>query len=66
MVEKICERCGGKEFKEDGSCKSCRIVPLALGGQNEDRNIQLLRAECNNKKNAKHPVEYMRSKGFLL
>lgn len=42
------------------------IMPLALGGSNTDDNIQLLRATCNMKKNAKHPVEFMQQQGFLL
>lgn len=42
------------------------IVPLALGGSNTDQNIQLLRAECNIQKGAKHPVDFMQQKGFLL
>lgn len=42
------------------------IVPLALGGTNTDENMQLLRAVCNLRKNAKHPIDYMQSKGFLL
>ncbi len=42
------------------------IMPLALGGSNTDDNIQLLRAKCNLQKNAKHPVDFMRQRGFLL
>lgn len=42
------------------------IMPLALGGANVDSNMQLLRSICNLKKGAKHPVEYMQRKGFLL
>lgn len=42
------------------------IIPLALGGRNEDLNIQLLRATCNLQKSKKHPIDYMQSKGFLL
>lgn len=42
------------------------IMPLALGGSNTDENIQLLTASCNSQKNAKHPVDFMQSKGFLL
>lgn len=42
------------------------IVPLALGGTNTDDNIQLLHARCNKKKGAKHPVDFMQSRGFLL
>jgi len=67
-----------KLFKlQRGMCACCNkplgnnyhldhIMPLALGGTNEDKNIQLLRAKCNLQKNKKHPVEFMRSRGFLL
>lgn len=41
-------------------------MPLALGGANEDWNMQLLRAICNMQKHAKHPIDFMQSKGFLL
>ena len=42
------------------------IMPLALGGSNTDDNIQLLRQRCNNQKHAKHPIDFMQSRGFLL
>lgn len=42
------------------------IMPLALGGSNTDNNIQLLRSKCNMQKSAKHPVDFMQSRGFLL
>ena len=42
------------------------IMPLALGGTNADENIQLLRQRCNNQKHAKHPIDFMQSRGFLL
>jgi hypothetical protein len=42
------------------------IMPLALGGTNRDDNIQLLRATCNQQKHAKHPVDFMQQRGFLL
>jgi len=42
------------------------IIPLALGGPNTDDNIQLLRARCNSQKNAKHPVDFMQERGYLL
>lgn len=42
------------------------IMPLALGGKNEDVNIQLLSNVCNLSKHAKHPVEFMQSRGFLI
>lgn len=42
------------------------LMPLALGGPNEDRNMQLLRAKCNLQKSKKHPVDFMQQRGFLL
>lgn len=41
-------------------------MPLALGGTNTDDNMQLLRKRCNLQKHAKHPVDFMQSRGFLL
>lgn len=63
--------------KQKGKCICCKqslgkdyhldhIMPLALGGNNEDWNIQLLKTSCNLQKGAKHPVEYMQSRGLLL
>jgi 5-methylcytosine-specific restriction endonuclease McrA len=61
-----------------GRCGCCRkkliangyhldhIMPLALGGAHKDANMQLLCAPCNLEKNAKHPLDFMRSRGFLL
>jgi len=42
------------------------IMPLSLGGANEDWNIQLLRATCNHQKHAKHPIAFMQERGKLL
>lgn len=42
------------------------IMPVFLGGSNEDWNIQLLRSTCNLQKHTKHPIDFMQSKGFLL
>lgn len=67
-----------KLFKlQKGRCACCglplcddyhldHIMPLALGGSNTDENIQLLRKQCNNQKYAKHPVDFMQERGFLL
>jgi len=41
-------------------------MPISLGGANEDGNIQLLAKSCNLRKQAKHPVDFMRARGFLL
>jgi 5-methylcytosine-specific restriction endonuclease McrA len=62
---------------QKGKCACCRkklsddyhmdhIMPLALGGLNEDKNIQLLCAKCNLQKHATHPIDFMQRKGFLL
>jgi HNH endonuclease len=62
---------------QKGKCPCCKkplgdnyhldhIMPLALGGANTDKNVQLLRAICNNQKHAKHPIDFMQSRGFLL
>lgn len=67
-----------KLFKlQKGKCACCglslgdnfhldHIMPIALGGVNEDWNIQLLRSHCNNQKYTKHPVDFMQMRGFLL
>lgn len=41
-------------------------MPIALGGTNTDDNIQLLTATCNLQKGAKHPVDFMQQRGFLI
>ena len=67
-----------KLFKlQKGKCACCKqplgadyhldhIMPISLGGLNIDSNIQLLRQRCNQQKHAKHPVDFMQSRGFLL
>lgn len=63
--------------KQKGRCAVCRarlvksyhvdhIMPLARGGAHETANIQLLCAHCNCTKNAKHPLDFMQERGFLL
>ena len=60
-----------------GKCVYCRddiragfhldhIQPIALGGRNEDSNIQLLCRGCNLKKGAKPPEVFAQRLGFLL
>ena len=41
-------------------------MPLARGGSNDRLNLQLLCPECNLSKNAKHPIDFMQERGFLL
>lgn len=67
-----------KLFKlQKGRCTCCglplgdnyhldHVVPLVLGGSNTDDNMQLLRQRCNHQKHAKHPVDFMQERGFLL
>ena len=42
------------------------IMPLAKGGLHVPENIQLLCPTCNVQKSAKHPIDFMQQKGFLL
>ena len=42
------------------------VIALSRGGRNDDSNLQLLCVTCNLQKGAKHPVEFMQAKGFLL
>lgn len=57
--------CGCKQPLGDNYHRD-HIMPIALGGSNTDDNIQLLRQRCNNQKHAKHPVDFMQQRGFLL
>lgn len=60
-----------------GKCAICRVVlkgkydldhilPLVLGGKNEDRNMQVLCVTCNRRKGKKHPTAFMQERGWLL
>ena len=62
---------------QKGKCACCgrplgtnyhmdHVMPLALGGDNIDSNVQLLRQQCNRQKWAKHPIDFMQERGFLL
>lgn len=62
---------------QKGKCICCRksikngyhidhVIPLALGGGSEKENLQLLCSVCNLQKCAKHPIEFMQEKGFLI
>lgn len=56
----ICRCKLGKLFHVD------HMMPIKLGGTNARTNLQILCAPCNLKKNAKHPIDFMQSQGFLL
>lgn len=55
-----CARPLGNKYHRD------HRMPLALGGSNTDDNIELLCPTCNLQKQAKHPIDFMQSRGFLL
>ena len=42
------------------------IMPLKLGGTNWPSNLQLLCPSCNQKKHAKHPIDWAQQNGRLL
>lgn len=42
------------------------IYALTNGGDNSFGNLQLLCPACNLSKSAKHPIDFMQSRGFLL
>ncbi len=58
--------------RQNGRCVFCsadltvvpshldHIMPLALGGEHSDNNVQLLCARCNTRKGKKHPIEFAR------
>lgn len=61
--------------KQNGCCAACKkekrltidhIVPVADGGSNLSKNIQLLCRSCNSRKNRKDAVAFMQSMGALL
>ncbi len=60
-----------------GLCAACKsklhdkyeidhILPLSKGGPHVDANLQLLCPPCNRRKSAKHPIDFMQERGFLL
>lgn len=65
-------------FKEQGGlCNCCykplgnkydldHIMPLSLGGVNEDDNVQLLSASCNRSKGAKNPLVFAISRALIF
>lgn len=62
---------------QKGKCACCakplkgmyhldHIMPISRGGENTERNVQLLLPQCNLSKHAKDPIDFMQSRGFLL
>lgn len=60
-------------IQQDGKCTCCgadlsqtghhldHIVPIKLGGLNNDYNVQLLTPTCNRRKGAKHPDDWAKA-----
>ena len=56
----VCRGCIKTAFERD------HIFTIALGGDNNITNIQLLCPTCNRKKGAKNTVNFMQENGYLL
>lgn len=54
------------KIKLHGKYHIDHIVPFALGGRNDRRNIQLLCPGCNMTKGAKHPIVFAQQFGLLI
>ena len=73
---KACTKCGiekplscfsKRSSSKDGlryDCKEC--VALHAKSDEDKANLQLLCPTCNTKKSAKHPIDFMQSRGLLL
>lgn len=63
-------------IRQRGKCAECgislgkyhvdHIMPLKLGGLNIPKNLQILCPPCNQRKHAKHPIDWARENGRLL
>lgn len=64
-------------IKQNNKCVCCgasldnghhldHIMPIALGGMNDDQNVQLLTPKCNLSKSDKHPDVWAGEKGIKL
>lgn len=42
------------------------IIPIARGGSDDRKNLQILCAPCNQSKSARDPIEFMQAQGRLL
>jgi len=56
----VCKCCVKTKFHVD------HIKPIARGGSNDRKNLQILCPPCNMKKGAKDPIDFMQGNGFLL
>lgn len=59
-------RCAGCRTKLDDRATIDHIIPIALGGTNARKNLQMLCVSCNSSKQAKPPETWYRQQGFLV
>ena len=63
LQRNMCACCGvdiSKKYELD------HIVALINGGRHADDNLQATCPDCNRRKGAKDPIDFMQSRGFLL
>jgi len=60
---KICYWCGDKC---DKNYHVDHYIPLSRGGEHKAENLVISCPTCNLQKHAKDPIDFMRSRGFLL
>ncbi len=60
------ERCAICRLKLGTKYHVDHIVPLAAGGSNERRNLQIACIPCNKSKSARDPITFMQMRGMLL
>jgi 5-methylcytosine-specific restriction endonuclease McrA len=63
LQRNMCACCGvdiSKKYELD------HIVALINGGRHSDENLQAACPDCNRRKGAKHPVDFMQERGYLL
>lgn len=59
----LCACCGKKLAKK---YEIDHIIPISKGGDNTDKNIQILTPRCNRQKGSADPIQFMQRRGRLL
>lgn len=63
LQRNMCACCGADISKKH---ELDHVIALVNGGAHADENLQAVCPDCNRKKGAKDPVEFMRQLGYLL
>lgn len=66
LLKKQGKKCAYCRVKLDGDYHVDHVMPIALGGSNYRRNLQILCEPCNLSKGAKHPIKFAQELGMLL